>query len=669
MIDNLPLTESAADCVTSILRRLMLPSAIAVVAALAPLANAEQPAPQVRQQLVSGLKSLQDRVDALTQSASSDAASQKQLADVAVFAKALDWMLRHDEFSGKGYSEQAARVLEMGLKRAGELQADEPSWIRRAGVSIRGYVSKVDGSVQPYALTLPEGVLSDPERRWPLHVKLHGRYNAMNEVNFISRHEHQLVSNDQDWVQLDVYGRGNNAYRWAGETDVFEAMQDVMERVLIDAYRITVHGFSMGGAGAWHLGLHHPAIWSSVGPGAGFVDFYKYQKQNERRPVWQHQTLGIYDAIDYALNAANVPICTYGGENDAQLVASTSVTAKAASLGVDVKLLIGPGMGHKFHPDSFKQFMAFHRQHSANGRVRTKDRRRIRFTTRTLKYNQCDWLAVEEVQRVYEPSTVDARILQEEQVQVSTENVGALRLNSGVAAEVVLDGGPAIVVGQDARSQPYVYFQKTNDAWKALTSAEAARFGDNPHLHKRHMLQGPIDDAFMEPFVCVSGSGTPTSRPQHEWAAWTLHRFQQEFDKWMRAEVPLIADAKLSSEIIDSKHLVLFGDPSSNAVLAKILPQLPVEWTEDALIVGDQKFDTANHGLSMIFPNPLNPRRYVVINSGHTFHEKDFRSSNAWLFPRLGDIAVTRFSPTDDGTYDEEVVWAANFDGDWKLPE
>jgi hypothetical protein len=42
----------------------------------------------------------------------------------------------------------------------------------------------------------------------------------------------------------------------------------------------------------------------------------------------------------------------------------------------------------------------------------------------------------------------------------------------------------------------------------------------------------------------------------------------------------------------------------------------------------------------IVYPNPLNPRRYVVINSGHTFGEDDFRGTNAWLYPRLGDYSV-----------------------------
>ena len=57
-----------------------------------------------------------------------------------------------------------------------------------------------------------------------------------------------------------------------------------------------------------------------------------------------------------------------------------------------------------------------------------------------------------------------------------------------------------------------------------------------------------------------------------------------------------------------------------------------------------------------------------MINSGHTFHEKDFKASNAWLFPRLGDIAVQRFEKNAKDGYDETVEWAAIFHSGWLLP-
>ena len=54
---------------------------------------------------------------------------------------------------------------------------------------------------------------------------LHGRDGALTEAKFIATHN-GTAPKDRDYIQLEVYGRGNNAYRWAGERDVFEAMSD-----------------------------------------------------------------------------------------------------------------------------------------------------------------------------------------------------------------------------------------------------------------------------------------------------------------------------------------------------------------------------------------------------------------------------------------------------------
>jgi hypothetical protein len=66
--------------------------------------------------------------------------------------------------------------------------------------------------------------------------------------------------------------------------------------------------------------------------------------------------------------------------------------------------------------------------------------------------------------------------------------------------------------------------------------------------------------------------------------------------------------------------------------------------------------------LSMIYPNPANRRRYVVINSGHTFHEADFQGTNALLYPRVGDWAIT---DVRTGT----VVAEGSFNRNWQLAQ
>ncbi|MCA9114709.1 MAG: prolyl oligopeptidase family serine peptidase, partial [Planctomycetaceae bacterium] len=561
-----------------------------VAGSLTGTATAQQPFPSAetlgiseeqRQNITSQLEQLQQQVVELKK----QDGDLRLVADVEVYAKAAEWILRHNEFFRENYAAQTLKALETGLERAKQLAAGESPWTSTTGTVIRGYYSDVDGSVQPYALTVPEGVESRSAKRWPLHVNLHGRGSTLNEVSFIARNDARPLPEGQDWVQLDVFGRTNNAYRWAGETDVFEAIRDVNRTVRIDSRRIVLRGFSMGGAGAWHLGLHHPSKWCSVGPGAGFVDFYKYQKQEEQLPEYQHQALHIYDAVDYVLNAANVPVCTYGGENDAQLVASTSMVESAEKLGVDIKLLIGPGVGHKFHPDSFKEFMAFHREKMEDGRPPYPGSGNLRFVTWTLKYNRCDWLRVEEMLEMYKPAIVQSAMDRNGTLKIRTQNVAVLHIARDVADLVEIDGKLMKLRTAADGLLPGVYFELGKDEWYTMDYDSSRIFPDNLDLRKRNDLQGPIDDAFMQPFVCVKGTGTPWSEKHQQWADWTLARFDREFDKWMRGRILTVNDTDLTDEQIADRNLILFGDPGSNAVLKKIVDQLPVEWTKDGYVV------------------------------------------------------------------------------------
>ena len=63
---------------------------------------------------------------------------------------------------------------------------------------------------------------------------------------------------------------------------------------------------------------------------------------------------------------------------------------------------------------------------------------------------------------------------------------------------------------------------------------------------------------------------------------------------------------------------------------------------------------------ALIYPNPLNPDRYVVLNSGFTFADAA-PTSNALQIPELPDYAV----------FDLETLRVADagfFDEEWRLP-
>lgn len=611
----------------------------------------------VKRQLSDRLAELQVSVEKLPLS---------ERVDAEVCAKAVEWILRHDEFYRPNYVQSAERTLELGFERCEQLEQSKSDWGRTPGVHALAYRSRIDNSAQPYLVTLPPNYDHNSPQRWPLYVVLHGRNGRLTEAHFVASQNGQSAPEEQNWIQLDVFGRTNNAYRWAGETDVFESLEDVIRRYKIDESRITLWGFSMGGAGAWHLGLHHPSRWASVGAGAGFVDFYTYQKQTEQLPEYQHRALKIYDAHAYALNLSTVPFITYGGEKDPQLLASRLMEQQAKELNVPLEVLVGPNMGHKFDDASKAAFMQFLGEHNQRGRKRVPGIRDIRFVTYTLKYNTCEWLTIEEMEVPYARTTVTSTLNDDAVLVITTQNVSAMSIDRTAADRVLIDDdGPYDLISIGDGNLLEVYFVKEPGGWTALDYDESLEFEDNPLLKKRHNLQGPIDDAFMEPFVCVTPTGTPWSAELQQYALGSLDRFANEYDRWLRAEPLIISDQDVTETHLKDRHLILFGDPGSNTLIRKVVNQLPLDWQADSISFGGGTYSTRDHAIVLIYPNPLNPRKYVVINSGMTMHEKDFKASNSWLFPKLGDYAVLKFDVQADGTLVETVLEAGIFDAHW----
>jgi hypothetical protein len=187
-------------------------------------------------------------------------------------------------------------------------------------------------------------------------------------------------------------------------------------------------------------------------------------------------------------------------------------------------------------------------------------------------------------------------------------------------------------------------------------------------------LQGPIDDAFTAPFLCVRGTGQPWNPAVGAWADATLRRFAYEWARYMRGELPVKDDTEVTEADVRSRSLILFGDPGSNVWIRKALPKLPLVWTRDELRLGDEHRSARDHAPAFICASPLPGAsdHYVVLNSGHTFHEKEFAALNYLLFPRLGDWAVVHVTPgaqtwqPSSLAFPEEVVRAGFFDEAWK---
>src|SRR6185436_14693788 len=175
-------------------------------------------------------------------------------------------------------------------------------------------------------------------------------------------------------------------------------------------------------------------------------------------------------------------------------------------------------------------------------------------------------------------------------------------------------------------------FHKTSEQWSLGSAPEEG-------LRKHHGLQGPIDDAFMSSFLIVRPTGKATNEKVEAWVASELAHATNEWRRQFRGEARVKDDSAVTDADIAAHNLILWGDPSSNQLLAKMADKLPIHWSAQQVTLGGKSFPAANHVPLMIYPNPLNPDRYVVLNSGFTFREYDYLN-NARQVPKLPDYAV-----------------------------
>ncbi len=606
-------------------------------------------------------------IDALQGKVSEGTSGRDALADIEICRKAAAWILRFGEFHEAKDVARTLKTLEKGIGRAKALAEGQAPWTQATGGVVRGYRSKVDGSVQPYAVIVPTNLKTDERTR--LDVVLHGRDARLTEVRFFDAHDGKPAPGDLPGLVLHVFGRTNNAYRWAGETDVHEAIDAVKRNYLVDDRRVVLRGFSMGGAGAWHLGLHDPSRWSSVEAGAGFSETIKYAKLHDPSELIR-KGLRIYDAVDASINAFNVPIVGYGGENDPQNQASKNIEDALVAQGVAMKTeglmtkaegldftrLIGKGMGHAVDKDSAAWMKNFHDVRATKGSDPYP--RQIRFATYTLKSNKVGWLSIERLVEHYRKATIEAE-LDGDLATVTTENVAALAVARPAAETIRLDGQEFPLRDAVQGLLPDVYFRKTPKGWELLDHDGSLDLQRNTRTEKQPGLQGPIDDAFTGSFLIVRGTGTPNNPRVQDWSDARLKRFADDWARYLRGDLRIKNDVDVTDQDIEGNHLILFGDPGSNRLIARVLPGLPLKWSTTEVELSG-KYPSTDHVPVLINANPLNPLRYVVINSGHTFGAKEFAGTNALLYPHLGDFAVIKIGESD------EVKGEGYFNEKWK---
>ncbi len=596
--------------------------------------------------------------------------ARKLLPDVQIFYNAVHYPLTYDEFYKTNEVAIAKSLLAEGRERAAQLRAGKSPWSTATGLVVRGYQSKIDGSVQPFGLVVPSSYRPDSPHQYRLDLWFHGRGENMTELDFLQQREKNYGEfTPSNTFVLHLYGRYCNANKFAGEVDAFEALAAVQSEYPIDENRIAVRGFSMGGAACWHFAVHHAGLWAAAAPGAGFAettDFLTvFQNEIITLQPYEKKLLHWYDATDYALNLFNCPTVAYSGEIDRQKEAADMMAKALAEEGMELTHIIGPQTAHKYEPKAKEEVARRIDAIMAQGRNPVP--KEVKFTTWTLRYNQMLWVTVDGLSEHWERALVDAKITDTKSINVTTKNVSALTL-SMPAGLCPLDtvGEPQVTLDGTVLSAPRVqtdrswtvHFRKQQGIWRVVA-------GPDEILRKRHGLQGPIDDAFMDSFIMVTPSGSPMNPKIGAWVAGEQAHAIEHWRRQFRGEARVKTDQQITDEDIASSNLILWGDPSSNQLLAKIADKLPIRWSARGISLHGKKFPPDTYVPVFIYPNPLNPKHYIVVNSGFTFREYDYLN-NARQVAKLPDYAILDISTPPNSQAPGKILNAGFFDEYWK---
>ncbi|HJL18673.1 MAG TPA: extensin family protein, partial [Sandaracinaceae bacterium LLY-WYZ-13_1] len=466
-------------------------------------------------------------------------------------------------------------------------------------------------------------------RRYPLLVMLHGGSSNGNLFlgvvlgnNMDWERYSQFLWNDftprwsPDWIVVAPDGVGQVIWRWMGEQDVLEVVEDVQRHYAVDPQRVVLGGLSNGGMGAHSVGMRHAWRFAHVQAIAGAPSWVQYA--GGRPTDEEEHLLRRYSAMSLIENSINTDYHFYHGTQDPGPMRPRFIRRLSdhmEEIGLD------PEPHEHWYDFGHDLLYLVHR----HGRVypelaevvRDPRPEEVVVVTGDYRANRQHWLTVTRIERYPELARVEARA-EAGRVAVTTDNALELALDLRTApvgrsgeTRIEIDGAE-VYDGPRAHLGHVVHVARNEDgAWSLgfLPEPEA--------LEKVPGLSGPIGDAYHDEIVHVYGTGDAETeddlrrtaeRGANGWpmGVWYLNQ-------------RVIPDTEVTDALMREHHLALYGSPGENAVLDRIMQRLPIR-VEDGAVVTDagDRFAGRDVGARFVYPNPEAPGRYVLVHTGVT---------------------------------------------------
>lgn len=333
----------------------------------------------------------------------------------------------------------------------------------------------------------------------------------------------------------------------------------IKSQLNLDADRFYLYGHCGNGIAAMALALNYPDHWAECGALLG----------NSYRHL--------------AGNALNLPLIFIAGNQ--------SEGSIAGYIEFPVKCFEYYGCRH-FRCGRSHQVVQT-RGASLPEAVRQSNPRRVLYTIDSLGNPKAYWVKILGREDENLAGTIDASV-DGQTILVKTRNISAYRLD---LIQAPVDLRIPVEIVENGRSLGHVRTEVFTSKPEAYAKATYVK---NEHLH------GPVWDAFTDPYVVAWGSGSKDR---------TSSQLSKQIAESLARGGPCFADVDMPEELVGTHNLILVGTVASNLWLSKISKDLPVQIRDGQMLADGKCYAGPNKGFILIYPNPLNPEKYVAVFS------------------------------------------------------
>ncbi len=543
------------------------------------------------------------------------------------------------------------REVHSALMEHGELKLGTDRDARAHGFVRLAWRDPVDDSVQFARAYLPADY--DSGKAWPLIVNLHG-YNGPNPeyIDWWSVFErHEKMSTRHGVIVVEPMGRYNTGYEGFGEDDVLRAVALAKEKFNVDSDRIYLTGQSMGGGGTWLVGTHNPHVFAAIAPVYGGWDYRVWLKPEEAQAKlkdWERYQLECYSSFAQAESLLTTPVFVLHGDADSTVPADFSRYAvrMLQRWGYDLRYREFPGRGHEqlgAEDQMVDWFLKYRLE---------RDPRQVRLRTGFLRFAKSHWLEVLARGKPFAMIEAKGEILDRSTVRITSENALEIRVSPG--RKLVDRDKPLRVIWNGVDTGAHRMANGT-----VTLAVEGFKPGK---LRKTAAVEGPIWLVRNTPYALVVGTSSKDPLMRRLCARFA-ERQRDEWREWQHADPRILLDTEIRDGDLRRYSLVLIGGPEDNLVTKRFAQDLPLKLDKDGITVGADAFAARDAAVSLAYPNPLNPERYVLVVAANSPSGMYFAGR-----PDAGfDFCVyDALMPTEEEYFDAvPEVAKGNFDHDW----